>query len=56
MKKTYISPSILVVKINTEAMIAESLAKRATGADEGVVLIKRDRSSYSVWDDDWQNP
>ena len=55
MKKTYISPSILVVKINTEAMIAESLAKRATGADEGVVLVKRDRSSYSVWDEDWSN-
>ncbi len=57
MKKTYIIPELQLVTLSNATMIAESLSKYSTGADEGVVLIKDDNaatsSGYNVWEDDW---
>ena len=56
MKKTYIIPQLHVMQISCESLIAESFTKNASGADEGVVLVKGEsssRSNYNVWDDDW---
>ena len=57
MKKKYISPELILVHVEMEHMVAEStpVGMHNTGSN-GTVLVKRDRSSYSVWDDDWQNP
>ena len=57
MKKTYINPTLQIVKVNCELMVATSFGKNDTGADADVVLVKGESSSsrgnYSVWDDDW---
>ena len=57
MKKTYISPELLVIKIGCRAFVAtSSFDKYDTGADGGVVLVKENNSgssSGSVWDDEW---
>ena len=56
MKKKYIIPEVQIVTIEVEHLIAESLGLRSTNiTDESKVLIKRDRQSYSVWDEDWSN-
>lgn len=59
MKKIYLIPSLKTQWMGCETLIAESLNKYASGADEGVVLVKEDRatggSSYNVWNDDWNN-
>ena len=59
MKKTYISPKLLMVEVNCERMIAESLQVNATQNIGGSTnFVKSDRSSrgsYSVWDEDWSN-
>ena len=52
-------PALKTQWLGCETLIAESLDKYTSGADEGVVLVKEDRatggSSYNVWDDDWSN-
>ena len=60
MKKIYISPKILVTKVNVERMIAQSeyINKYDTGGS--TQLVKENRSgrgisNYNVWDDDWSN-
>ena len=59
MKKAYIIPTLLIAQISTETLIATSLGKNATGADDDVVLVKGDRGGrgscqdYNVWNDDW---
>ena len=57
MKKTYIIPSLQLIEIHCEKLIAESIAYDATKST-GTQYIKSDRSSrssYSVWDEDWSN-
>ena len=56
MKRKYNTPSVNVTFVHTLHMLAVSLGKNATGADDDVVLVKTEsnnHSSYSVWDDDW---
>ena len=57
MKKTYISPEFLVVKLSCKSLVAaSSFGKNETGADDGVVLVKENNppiSDVNVWDDEW---
>ena len=56
MKKTYISPESLVVKLSCKSLVATSLSKYSEGADDGVVLVKEDYppiSDKNVWDEEW---
>lgn len=58
MKKSYITPQLLITEVRCASLIAESIDKYDAGADEGVVLIKGESTSpsrYNVWDDDWSN-
>ncbi len=61
MKKIYCKPGMLITTIHTQHLIADSMRMFNESRDgksidnAGDVLIKRDRSSYNVWDDDWQN-
>ena len=59
MKKTYISPKLLVMEVNCERMIAESLQVNSSlDLGSSTNFVKSDRSSrgsYSVWDEDWSN-
>ncbi|MCR5780498.1 MAG: hypothetical protein K6G70_08170 [Bacteroidaceae bacterium] len=56
MKKKYISPTLLITKVNSVSMIAQSFRLNNTGSD-GTVLVKENRTyrDYNVWDDDWSN-
>ena len=58
MKKKYIIPEVQIVAIEVEHLIADSYAvnNEVTVSGNKGGWVKRDRSSYSVWDDDWQNP
>ena len=57
MKKAYITPETLLMRIASEKLIAESIGineKRATSGG----WVKEDNtssssSSYNVWNDDW---
>ena len=58
MKKTYIAPNFLLVKINSKGFVALSFDKNATGADADVVLTKEydngtTVTDKSVWDNEW---
>ena len=56
MKKTYISPEFLVVKLTCSSLIADSFAKYATGADADVVPVKENNppiGDVNVWDEEW---
>ncbi|MBO7067704.1 MAG: hypothetical protein J6W52_03360 [Bacteroidaceae bacterium] len=56
MKKIYISPESLVVQLRCNALIATSLDKFESGADEGVVLTREEQHTFSnksVWDNEW---
>ena len=55
MKKTYISPEFLLVELRGSQMLAESLGKQETGADENIVLTKEYNtlSDKSIWDNEW---
>ena len=59
MKKTYITPALLTVKVNTtSSLLTTSFGidsreeKRITDSDE--ILVKG-QQDYDVWDDDWSN-
>ena len=57
MKKTYISPEFLVVKLTCSSLIADSFKLNATGST-GEVLVKEDYSTntvndVNVWDEEW---
>ena len=56
MKKKYIIPVLHITTVNCEAIIATSTLDVKRGTSVSEQYVKRDRSSYSVWDDDWQNP
>ena len=59
MKKTYISPTLQIVKINCEKLIAESYGiygQSVSNENGGWVKGESSPSStsrYNVWDDDW---
>ena len=59
MKKTYINPTTLMVAVQQQTIIAESVPYDTTDGNKlesGEILVKGDRGSratYNVWDDDW---
>lgn len=57
MKKTYISPSMEVIKLNTANIIATSMAvysdQTVDTSGSGVQLGREDNSSSSIWDQTW---
>ena len=57
MKKKYIAPSLLCVKIVTRgAMLQSSMDKYETGADNDVVLTREYENTFSnknVWEEEW---
>lgn len=61
MKKIYCKPETLVTAIHTQHLIAQSLMMYNNSRDSKTidnvedVLVKQNRSSYNVWDDDWSN-
>ena len=59
MKKIYQKPEIQIVNVSVTSIIAGSpdpLGINHEGSVErGNAWVKRDRSSYSVWDEDWSN-
>lgn len=48
MKKTYQTPSVNVTFVHTTQMMATSLTKNTSGADNGVVLTRED-NSWDIW-------
>ena len=55
MKKTYIAPTFLLVKLNSRTFIAESYNLNASGSN-GEVLVKEDYppiTDKNVWDNEW---
>ena len=60
MKKIYQKPEIQIVNVSVTSIIAGSLDsvginREASSVSKGDAWVKRDRSSYSVWDEDWSN-
>ena len=61
MKRTYKTPSILIVKLaSKQAMLESSLpmdSGKTINEEANGSWVKSDRSSsrYDVWDDDWSN-
>ena len=57
MKKKYIIPALNIVGIEADRhLLADSYAVSSkTVNDDKGGWVKRDRSSYSVWDEDWSN-
>ena len=59
MKKNYIAPVLLCVKVNTSNMLAGSITASTSTEnieDNGASLgVKSSGSSYNVWDNDWSN-
>ncbi len=60
MKKTYIHPALIIVRVATEGRILEGSlymnnSRTVTGTNGGWVKSDRSRDSYNVWDDDWSN-
>ena len=61
MKKTYITPALRTVKVNTTSSllttsslgIDSSEENKITGSNE--ILVKGQQQGYNVWDDDWSN-
>ena len=60
MKKIYQKPEIQIVNVSVTSIIAGSpdplgINHDASPVSKGDAWVKRDRSSYSVWDEDWSN-
>ena len=59
MKKTYISPELMLIELQANQMIAESLPTGEGSAEEGSGgFVKEDfsfRDRSNVWDDDWDD-
>ena len=61
MKKTYITPALLTVKVNTtSSLLAESSFGINNNEDDKItnsrdILVKGQQPGYNVWDDDWSN-
>ena len=61
MKKTYITPALLTVKVNTtSSLLAESSlgiysSEENKIENSGEILVKGQQQDYNVWDDDWSN-
>lgn len=59
MKKRYISPATISVKLATRDGVMQILSKvdidRSGTTDVQLVKENRTISSYNVWDDDWSN-
>ena len=57
MKKEYITPTVLIVKVRCTSFLAESYTLQDKGADTGVgQLVKENNfsgSRYNVWNEDW---
>lgn len=56
MKKTYQTPSIETVALQTTHMLAESLRKNVTGANDNVVLTREKQTTkqgfgQGMWED-----
>ena len=60
MKKTYITPTTLMVAVQQQMVIADSILydSSKTVKDNDDIGVKGDsfgRSNYNVWNDDWNN-
>ena len=61
MKKTYITPALLTVKVNTtSSLLTTSLGIYSSSegnkiTDSNEILVKGQQQDYNVWDDDWSN-
>jgi len=59
MKKTYITPELVITDIKVCQMIAQSPTvriNRDASVNAADIGVKSNRSSsYNVWDDDWSN-
>ncbi len=61
MKKTYITPALLTVKVNTTSSllttssfgIDSSEDNKITDSNE--ILVKEQQQGFNIWDDDWSN-
>jgi hypothetical protein len=58
MKKRYETPAVLVVKVQSERMVSNSLgiSSEIVSNTEDIGFVKSYNTShgnYSVWDDDW---
>ena len=51
MKKTYKTPSVNIEIAQATQILAVSLDKNETGADEGVVLTKENDNWDDIWDE-----
>ena len=61
MKKTYITPALLTVKVNTtSSLLTTSLGIYSSNEEDKItesneILVKGQQQDYNVWDDDWSN-
>ena len=59
MKKTYITPALLTVKVNTtSSLLTTSLGINSSEekiTDSNDILVKGQQQGYNVWDDDWSD-
>ena len=61
MKKTYITPTLLTVKVNTTSSLLSASSfgidsnegNKITDSNE--ILVKGQQQGYNVWGDDWSN-
>ncbi len=57
MKKTYIIPELLMVKVNVKHHLMDlsvgGTASISSEAADGDAFVKDNRSNYNVWNDDW---
>lgn len=57
MKKTYIIPGLLIVKVNVRQHLMDlsalGTASISEDAADGDAFVKDNRSNFNVWNDDW---
>ena len=58
MKKTYIIPELLIVKVNTQRHLMDissmgTASISSLEADDDAFVKENLRSNYNVWNDDW---
>ena len=58
MKKTYITPALLTVKVNTTSSLLTTssfgISSEEKIENSNEILVKG-QQDYDVWDDDWSN-
>ena len=61
MKNTYITPALLLVKVNTTSTLLSASSFGIDSSegnkitDSNDILVKGQQQGYNVWDDDWSN-